>query len=97
MKARKLTLTGEPDDGARLDDFCERLAAREFEAGARLRELEVALAADRSRDTVTIDRDSTGRGCQISWERWADMADDATMEKTAPMISAIVVSCAVSR
>jgi hypothetical protein len=121
MKARKLTLTGKPDDGARLDDFCERRAAREFEAGARLRalavelamreelivsavayedeslELEVALAADRSRETVTIDRDSTGRGCQISWERWADIADDATMEKTAQMVSAIVVSCAVSR
>jgi len=84
MKAHKLTLDGRPEDGARLDEFCERLAAREFEAGARLRalavdlatreelvvtavayadeslELEVALAGDRFREVVTIDRDSTG-------------------------------------
>ena len=121
MKAHKLALNGRPDDGPRLDAFCERLAAREFEAGARLRalavelarreelvvtavayedeslELEVVLASDRFQETVTIDRDSTGRGCQLSWERWADIADDATMEKTAQMISAIVVSCAASR
>ena len=121
MKAQKLTLDGKPDDAGRLDGFCERLAAREFEAGARLRalavdlatreelvvtavayedeslELEVVLAADRSREPVTIDRDSTGRGCQLSWERWADIADDATMEKTAQMIVAVVVSCAASR
>ena len=42
MKVRKLILNGMPDDGARLDDFCERLAAAEFAAGARLR----ALAAE---------------------------------------------------
>ena len=42
MKVRKLILNGTPDDGARLDDFCERLAAAEFGAGARLR----ALAAE---------------------------------------------------
>ena len=43
MKIRKLILNGTPDDGARLDDFCERLAATKFAAGARLRELAVEL------------------------------------------------------
>ena len=42
MKVHKLILNGTPDDGARLDDFCERLAATEFATGARLR----ALAAE---------------------------------------------------
>ena len=37
MKVHKLILNGTPDDGARLDDFCKRLAATEFAAGARLR------------------------------------------------------------
>jgi hypothetical protein len=120
MKAHKLTLDGRPEDSARLDEFCERLAAREFEAGARLRalavdlatreelvvtavayadeslELEVALAGDRFREVVTIDRDSTGGGCQVSWERWANISDGAA-EKTAQMIFAVVVSCAASR
>ena len=42
MKVRKLILNGMQDDGARLDDFYERLAATEFAAGARVR----ALAAE---------------------------------------------------
>jgi hypothetical protein len=121
MKVRKLILNGTPDDGARLDEFCERLAAAEFAAGARLRalavelarreelevaavayedeslELEVVLAGDRFREPVTIDRDGTGGRCQVSWERWADIADDTAMEKTAQMIVAVTVSCAASR
>jgi hypothetical protein len=120
MKAHKLPLNGRSDDSPRLDAFCERLAAREFDAGARLRalavdlsrreelavtvvayedeslELEVALASDRFRGVVTIDRDSTGGGCQLSWERWADISDDTAAEKTAQMILAVVVSCAAS-
>lgn len=121
MKDHKLVLTGQPDDGDRLDEFCGRLAARDFGAGARLRalavelarreelvvsavayedhslELEVVLAGDRLREPVTIDRDGTGRGCQVSWERWADIEDDAAMEKVAQMIASVVVSCAASR
>ena len=121
MRAHKLALTGRPDDGERLDEFCGRLEASDFGAGARLRalavelarreelavsavayedaplELEVMLAGDRFRELVTIDRDSTGRGCQMSWERWADIEDDAAMEKAARMIVSIMVSCAASR
>ena len=36
MKVHKLILNGTPDDGARLDEFCERLTTTEFAAGARL-------------------------------------------------------------
>ena len=121
MKVHKLILNGTPDDGARLDDFCERLAAAEFGTGARLRalavdlarrvelevaavayedeslELEVALAGDRFREAVTIDRDATGGRCQVSWERWADIAGDTAMGKTAQMIVAVTVGCATSR
>ena len=43
MKVHKLILNGMPDDGARLDDVYERLAATEFAAGARLRALAVEL------------------------------------------------------
>lgn len=60
-------------------------------------ELEVALAGDRFREPVSIGRDGTGRCCQVSWERWAGIAEDAAMEKTAQMIAAVIVSCAASR
>ena len=43
VKVHKLTLNGTPDDGARLDDFCERVAATKFAAGARSRALAVEL------------------------------------------------------
>ena len=49
MKVHKLILNGTPDDGARLDDFCERLAAAEFAAGARLRALAVELVGSLAR------------------------------------------------
>lgn len=121
MKVRKLILNGRPDEGARLDEFCERLTPTEFAAGARLRalavelakreelevsavayedeslELEVILAGDRFREPVTIDRDGTGGCCQVSWERWADIADDIAIEKAAQMIAAVAVGCAASR
>ena len=121
MKVHKLILNGMADDGARLDDFCERLAAAEFAAGTRLRalavelarreelevaavayedeslELEVVLAGGRFGEPVTIDRDATGGRCQVSWERWADIADNTAIEKTAQMIVAVTVGCAASR
>jgi hypothetical protein len=121
MKVHKLILNGRPDEGARLDEFCERLTPTEFAAGARLRalavelakredlevsavayedeslELEVILASDRFREPLTIDRDGTGGRCQVSWERWADIADDTAIEKTTQMIVAVIVGCAASR
>ena len=121
MKIHKLVLNGKPDDGALLDEFCERLAASEFAASARLRalavelarreelevsavayedeslELEVVLASDRFREPVSINRDGTGVRCQVSWERWADIADNTAVGKTAQMIVAVTVSCVASR
>jgi hypothetical protein len=121
MKVRKLIRNGRPDEGARLDEFFERLTPTEFAAGARLRalavelarreelevsavayedeslELEVILASDRFREPVTIDRDGTGGRWQVSWERWADIADDTAIEKAAQMIAAVTVGCAASR
>ena len=60
-------------------------------------ELEIMVAGDRFREPVTIDRDGTGRGCQLSWQRRANIEDEATMEKTAQTIASIVVSSAASR
>jgi hypothetical protein len=89
--------------GARLRALAVELAKREeLEVSAvayedESLELEVVLAGDRFREPVTIDRDGTGGRCQVSWERWADIADDSAMEKTAQMIVAVTVSCAASR
>ncbi len=44
MTVRKLILNGAPDDGERLEKFCQRLAPAEFAAGGRLRALAVELA-----------------------------------------------------
>jgi hypothetical protein len=60
-------------------------------------ELEVILTGDLLREPVSIGRDKTGGRCQVSWERWADIEDDAAIQKTAQMIAAVTVSCAASR
>jgi hypothetical protein len=89
--------------GVRLRALAVELAKREeLEVSAvayedESLELEVVLVGDRLREPVTIDRDGTGGRCQVSWERWADIADDSAMEKTAQMIVAVTVSCAASR
>src|ERR1700730_9686009 len=89
--------------GARLRALAVELARREeLEVSAvasedESLELEVVLAGDRFREPVTIDRDATGGRWQVSWERWADIADDTAIEKTAQMIAAVTVGCAASR
>jgi hypothetical protein len=60
-------------------------------------ELEVVFSADPFREAVTIDRDRTGEHCQVSWERWADIRDDAEIVRTVGMVAAIVSACAASR
>ena len=60
-------------------------------------ELEVVLAGDPLREPVSIGRDKTGGHCQLSWERWAAIGEDAALEKTAQMIAAVTASCAASR
>jgi hypothetical protein len=60
-------------------------------------ELEVVLAGDPLREPVSIGRDRTGGYCQVSWELWAGIGDDAALEKTALMIAAVTASCVASR
>ena len=60
-------------------------------------ELEGVVAGDPLREPVSIGRDKTGGHCQVSWERWADIAEDAAIEKTAQMIAVIAVGCVASR
>jgi hypothetical protein len=59
-------------------------------------EIEVVIAGDQFREPVTINRDKTGDRCQVSWQRWADIGDDAQVEKTAQMIAAISATCAAT-
>jgi hypothetical protein len=59
-------------------------------------EIEIVIAGDRFCEPVTVNRDKTGDRCQVSWQRWADIGDDAAMEKTARMIAAISATCAAS-
>jgi hypothetical protein len=59
-------------------------------------EIEVVIAGDRFREPVTINRDKTGDRCQVSWQRWVDIGDDAAMEKTVRMIAAISATCAAT-
>jgi hypothetical protein len=69
------------------------VAAVAYEDGSL--ELEVIFALDPFGEPVTIDRDRTGGRCQVSWERRADIGDEAATGKTAQMILAlaVVVSC----
>jgi hypothetical protein len=60
-------------------------------------ELEVVVTSDRFRDPVSIGRDKTGDRCQVSWQRWADIGDDAAVEKPAEMIAAISGTCVATR
>ena len=53
-------------------------------------ELEVALSPARQAGPVTVDRDGTGRGCQLSWEEWVDIADEAGVRRAADMVDAVL-------
>ena len=59
-------------------------------------EIEVVVAGDRFREPVSISRDRTGDRCQVSWQRWADIGDDAAVGQTVLMIAAISGTCAAT-
>jgi hypothetical protein len=59
-------------------------------------EIEVVLAGDRFREPVSISRDRTGDRCQVSWQRWADIGDEAAVGQTVLMIAAISGTCAAT-
>lgn len=89
--------------GGRLRALAVELARRdELEVAAvayedESLELEVVVTGDRFREPVSIDRDKTGDRCQVSWQRWADIGDGASVEKTAEMIAVISGTCAATR
>jgi hypothetical protein len=40
--------------------------------------------------SVTVDRDGTGQGCQLSWEEWVDIADEAGVRRAADIVDAVL-------
>lgn len=89
--------------GGRLRALAVELAQRdELEVAAvayedESLELEIVATGDRFREPVSIGRDKTGDRCQVSWQRWADIGDDAAVEKPAGMIAVISGTCAATR
>jgi hypothetical protein len=39
---------------------------------------------------VTVDRDADGAGCQLTWEQWADITDDAAASRVADIAAALL-------
>jgi hypothetical protein len=53
-------------------------------------ELEVVLSGDSHCDAIMIDRDRVGDHCQMTWDRWLDIRNDAEIGKTADFIAAVL-------
>jgi hypothetical protein len=64
--------------------------------GDEMLEIEVVISGDRFREPVSISRDKTGDRCQVSWQRWADIGDDAAVGQTVLMIAAVSGTCAAT-
>ena len=87
--------SGEYAAGEQLRAVAAELVARGLEVTAvdyrdGSQELEVVLPSARQVGPVTVDRDSTGQGCQLSWEEWADIADDAGVRRAADIVDAVL-------
>jgi len=59
-------------------------------------ELEAVLPQARQFGPVTVDRDGQGNGCQLSWEGWLDIADQAGARRAAGMVTAVLQGIAAS-
>ena len=53
-------------------------------------ELEAVLPQARHLGPVLVDRDASGAGCQLAWEQWADIADEAGASRAADMVAALL-------
>jgi hypothetical protein len=53
-------------------------------------ELEAVLPQARQLGPVTLNRDAGGTGCQLSWEEWADIADEAGARRAADIVTAVL-------
>ena len=86
---------GEYAAGERLRAVAAELVGRGLEVTAvdyrdGSQELEVVLASARRVGSVTVDRDGSGRGCQISWEEWVNIADEAGVGRAADIVDAVL-------
>ena len=59
-------------------------------------ELEVILPQARHLGPVQVSRDARGQGCQLSWEDWVDIADEAGAGRAAGVAAAVLRSVAAS-
>ena len=59
-------------------------------------ELEAVLPQARQFGPITVDRDGQGNGCQLSWEGWLDIADQAGARRAAGMATAVLQGIAAS-
>jgi len=64
------------------------VTAVDYQDGSQ--ELEVVFSLARQAGPVTVDRDSTGRGCQVSLEEWVDIADEAGVRRAADIVDAVL-------
>jgi len=64
------------------------VTAVDYQDGSQ--ELEVIFAQARQTGPVTVDRDSSGQGCQVSLEEWVDIADQAGVRRAADIVDALL-------
>jgi hypothetical protein len=57
-------------------------------------ELEAVLPQARHLGPVTVNPDARGEGCQLSWEDWVDIGDDARAGRAADMVATLLNSIA---
>jgi len=74
--------------GAELVGRGLKVTAVDYRDGSQ--ELEVVLASARQAVPVTVDRDGSGGGCQISWEQWMNIADEAGVRRAADIVDAVL-------
>jgi hypothetical protein len=70
------------------------VTAVDYQDGSQ--ELEVVLPQARHLGPVTVDRDGSGNGSQISWEEWVDIADETGARRAADMVHAVLHAIAGS-
>lgn len=64
------------------------VTAVDYQDGSQ--ELEAVLPQARQFGPVTVDRDGSGNGCQLSWEGWIDITGEAGATRAADMVNAVL-------
>lgn len=57
-------------------------------------ELEITFPGDQNCDPIMIDRDSGGENCQVTWDRWLPIGNDANIKAAADMVANVLNTCA---